>query len=124
MLAKSLRISFQIPIGNFRESTSFRMTIKWDEHTPNRRLDPERVIVRKLLGDFQIEGSRGKKFADQFDTNGAWPLQSLVILALSCSYLTGLKFPRNSRRNRALVYKWFDDNCSVIEPVCTIARFE
>jgi hypothetical protein len=100
------------------------MAKSWDNLVANRRLDSEAVIVQKLLHDFQVEGSRGKKFAEQFDPQRNWTIHSLMCLGMVCSNLTGVSFPRNYRRNRALIYKWFDDNYATLEPVFMIARLE
>ena len=83
---------------------------------PNRRILGEKGVAKELLGDFEPEGSRGMIFVMNF-FNGQITVNRLVWLGTIFSRMLNIEFPRNFKRNRDLLIKWFDTNIELIEPL-------
>jgi hypothetical protein len=69
------------------------------------------------LGVFEPEGSGGDRFLRQLSLGASLTRESLVNLAQIFSALSGVPFPRDYTRRRALVVKWFNDHLSTLEPL-------
>lgn len=82
---------------------------------PNRSVLTEKEVADMSLGDFVVEGSKGKMFIDQISTI-PMTRAALITIAQTLATLAGIKFKRNSMRRVALVIKWFDENYDAILP--------
>lgn len=82
---------------------------------PNRRKLGERGVAQALLGDFDPEKSKGMKVVMKFFDNKI-SVNRLISLGTILSQMLNLEFPRNYKRNRDLLVKWFDMNLEIIEP--------
>jgi hypothetical protein len=82
----------------------------------------EREVSNQHLGDFKSTGSLGKRFTDKIGCGVVWKKAELITLANICSEIANLRFPRDYKRNRELVYKWLSDNYLAIEPLMNVIR--
>jgi hypothetical protein len=69
------------------------------------------------LGAFQADGSHGDVFVQALALGVSLTRESLCNLAHLFSALSGIQFPRDYTRRRALVLKWFDDHVEQLEPL-------
>jgi hypothetical protein len=96
-----------------------------DSRISDRAHDSEKEVNRKHLGDFQSKGSLGEHFTEQFRPPGVvWDKPSLIALGILCSDIADVRFPRDYRRTRELVYKWLTDHYDPIQPLAGVIRFE
>jgi hypothetical protein len=82
----------------------------------DRAHHPERVVSEQHLGHFKPEGSRGHEFIQRVCRYENVTRESLVALAQVFSAASGIPFPRDFTRRRALVIKWFTDHVDALEP--------
>lgn len=82
---------------------------------PSRSQYTEREVAEKILGDFDPEHSRGMEFILRV-FNNKYTVNRLVAYGKVISRNLNIKFPRNYRRNKDLLIKWYDMNLDVIEP--------
>jgi hypothetical protein len=80
----------------------------------------EKEISDMHLGAFKAEGSQGDQFVQGMTGGVSLTRESLVSLAQVFSSLSGISFPRDFTRRRALVVKWFDDHVAVLEPLTKV----
>jgi hypothetical protein len=76
----------------------------------------EREIADDHLGQFRPEDSRGLRLIETVCATTSLTRESLVALAKAFGWLSGIPFPRDYTRRRALVIKWFDDNADALQP--------
>lgn len=88
---------------------------------PNKR---ERDISDQHMGEFRPEGSRGLAFLNERYQGSSLTRKSLIHLAMMFSVIGNLQFPRDFKRRRNLIVKWFDDNIDILEPLGTIISTE
>lgn len=83
----------------------------------SRKYNSEKTVTHNLLDGFVAKGSRGESLIEdilgypinQVSLNGLIKITSLV------SDLIDIKFPRNYRRKKDLIVKWFQENAEIIE---------
>ena len=90
---------------------------------PNRRELGEKGVAQKLLEGFEPEGSRGMQFVMKIFNNQI-SVTRLVDLGKIFSNMLNIEFPRNYKRNRDLLIKWFDMNIDLIEPYASKITLE
>jgi hypothetical protein len=81
---------------------------------------PEREVARQHLGDFVTQGSPGLSFIKDVCQCEDLTREALVILALTFSVASGIRFPRDFGRRRGLIIKWFSDNIEELRPLGTV----
>jgi hypothetical protein len=71
---------------------------------------------------FVIPDSRALQFLDGLLDGEAlsYTRQSLIALAHIASAISGVPFPRDFRRRRSLVFKWFEDNLATLQPIACL----
>ncbi|KAK8837603.1 hypothetical protein M9Y10_036134 [Tritrichomonas musculus] len=85
----------------------------------SRKTNPEKIISRNMLQDFQIEGSRGKEVIEQMLQQKVEKASRVGLIQLGniISGLIDVKISRNHKRKKDLIIKWFDENADLIEPL-------
>ena len=101
------------------------MPPKKNQKTPNhlsRKLNTEKTIAKNLLDGFVTKGSRGESIIEQiFGAKiNQISLTALIQIARVISELSDVKFPRNYKRKKDLIVKWFTDNEDVI---CSYTKY-
>jgi hypothetical protein len=84
----------------------------------------EGIVSEMLLGDFRPEKSRAIKFLEKMAPNVSLTRDSLIMLGEMCSAITKIDFPRNSKRRRSLIIKWFDDHLADVQPLAHLLRLD
>ena len=82
----------------------------------SRKLNTEKTIAKNLLDGFVAKGSRGEIIIEQIlgAKINQISLTALIQIARVISELSDVKFPRNYKRKKDLIVKWFTDNGDVI----------
>jgi hypothetical protein len=70
----------------------------------------EAEVSQTLLGDFRPEKSEAVTILESVIPDGSLTRDSLIALAQLVSAASKAEFPRNSKRRRSLIIKWFDDH--------------
>lgn len=97
-----------IPSGRIRVEPNF-----------SRKINTERAVAKNLLNGFIMKGSNGEKLIEEIigvQINKI-SLTALIEISKLISDLTNIKFPRNYKRKKDLIVKWFDDNIDTIKSV-------
>lgn len=80
----------------------------------DRRNCTERDITQLHLGEFEPEESPGLQLAMEFLDGCPCASQSLSIIAHLLGEMIQNPVPRDYTRKKALLIKWFDENCDDI----------
>jgi hypothetical protein len=93
-----------------------------------KRKDPvnrrEALTCQLLLGDFRPEESKAVAFLERMTPNGSLTRDSLILLGEMCSAITGIDFPRNCKRRRSLIIKWFNDHLDELSPLSFLLQID
>ena len=83
----------------------------------SRKYNTEKAIARNLLDGFITKGSRGENLIEQIlgTQINKVSLVALIQISRVISELTDIKFPRNYKRKKDLIVKWFTDNGDIID---------
>lgn len=83
----------------------------------SRKYNTEKAIARNLLDGFITKGSRGENLIEQIlgTQINKVSLVALIQISRVISELTDIKFPRNYKRKKDLIVKWFSDNGDIID---------
>jgi hypothetical protein len=84
----------------------------------------EKDVARDHLGDFQVDHSRGLDLVEMMCPGTPLVLDSLKKLGFLCESLTGIRFERDFQRQRALIYKWFNDHYEELLPFVQVLHFD
>jgi len=68
------------------------------------------------MSTFKADGSAGATFLLGLCRGQSLTRQSLIVLAKVFSIISGVHFPRDFTRRRDLIFKWFTDHISELEP--------
>ena len=92
---------------------------------PSRREFSEKAIAHKMLDGFVAEGSKGEELIFQIigQQINQISLKALISITNLISILVQIDFPRNYKRRRDLIIKWYDDNHERIESVKHVLKF-
>lgn len=84
----------------------------------SRKNNSEKVVAHNLLNGFKAEGSRGEILIEKLMQTQIKKTSRVGLIQLGSILgdLIGKKFPRNFKRQRDLVVKWFEDNEELIDP--------
>lgn len=83
----------------------------------SRKINTEKEVANNLLDGFIARGSKGELLIERvigIKINQI-TLTGLTQIAKFISELSDTKFPRNYKRKKDLIVKWFDDNHDIIE---------
>jgi hypothetical protein len=69
------------------------------------------------LGQFEPDGSQGDRFLRDIAFGVSLTRESLVSFAQLFYVISGIQFPRDYTRRRALVVKWFNDHLEELRPL-------
>lgn len=75
--------------------------------------ETEKDKVKRLLGDFDAENSRGMQFIKQFHKEPT--RQFLLSLSEILTKLTGIELKRDYKRKKELIIMWYDENIEVFK---------
>lgn len=85
----------------------------------SRKHNTEKELSQNLLGDFKVQNSKGKELIEEIFgvelkliSNTALINVTLVVSNMICQ-----KCPRNFKRKKDLIVKWFDDNAELINAI-------
>lgn len=94
----------------------------------SRSVYSEKIIVEQLLGNFVAEGSKGQELIEDICKIPLKEIKltDLIQLTIIVSKLTNIHLPRNYKRKKKLIVKWFDDNEIDIKKIsfCITCSFE
>mgnify|MGYP006962228505 CR=1 FL=1 len=82
----------------------------------------QREVAQELLGDFDPLTSEGMKFVLGLFNNQN-TVNRLVSFGSVISELLNIEFPRNYKRNKNLLIKWFDMNIDQIQTLYSKITF-
>jgi hypothetical protein len=87
-----------------------------------RRSQGEKNRADRLLGGFRADESRGLAFLERIIPDGSLTEPSLIVLGQIMASVCKLDFPRDFKRRRGLLIKWFDNNVDKLEPLEHVIR--
>lgn len=92
----------------------------------SRNKNSEKVVTRNLLDGYKAEGSRGEALIEQIMKTKLKKASrvGLIQIGSMLGELIGIKFPRNFKRRRDLIVKWFEDNEELILPYIPFLTIE
>lgn len=82
----------------------------------SRRQNPEKIVTQNLLDGFVSKGSRGEALIEEIlgSPLKKISLNGLIQVASLISDIANIQFPRNYKRKKDLIVKWFQDNEDII----------
>lgn len=91
----------------------------------SRVYDSEKIVSLSLLNGYTARGSRGEKLIEDITGCSINQLHrhSITRMAEFFSILIDKNFPRNYRRRKELIVKWFDDYEEEIIPYLSCISF-
>lgn len=83
----------------------------------SRKYNTEKEIAKNLLDGFITKGSRGEILIEQILGTQINKISLVALIQISrvISELADIKFPRNYKRKKDLIVKWFTDNGDIID---------
>lgn len=83
----------------------------------SRKNNTEKEVAQNLLDNFIAKGSKGEALIEKIIglKINQISLTGLIQISRLVSELADIKFPRNYKRKKDLIIKWFDDNSSIID---------
>ncbi|KAK8893000.1 hypothetical protein M9Y10_030256 [Tritrichomonas musculus] len=92
----------------------------------SRKNNPEKVVTMNLLNGFTIAGSRGEAIIEEIlqQKIKKASLNGLIQLGSIIGDLIGIKLPRNYKRKKDLIVKWFEEHEELITPYLSYLRVE
>ncbi|KAK8892775.1 hypothetical protein M9Y10_030017 [Tritrichomonas musculus] len=91
--------------------------IKKAQHPYSRYYNSEKTVAQNLIDGFEPNGSKGETLIEQMTGSkiSNMSFNALMKFGELISIITGIVLPRNSKRLKGLMIKWFDDNYILIE---------
>lgn len=82
-------------------------------------LKSEKEIVKRLLGNFIAEGSVGENLIEEICKCSIKQirLKDLISTSIIVGQMAKIELPRNYKRSKKLLVKWYDENASEIREI-------